>query len=94
VEGKLDQESAARRLGISTRQVKRLKRRMLDEGNAGLLSKSRGKPSNRRTPQEKLSKALDLMRAHYADFGPTLACEKLDELHEIRLSVETVRKAM
>lgn len=94
VEGKLDQESAARRLGISTRQVKRLKRRMLDEGNAGLLSKSRGKPSNRRTPQEKLSKALDLIRAHYADFGPTLACEKLDELHEIRLSVETVRKAM
>ncbi|WP_462176782.1 hypothetical protein [Acinetobacter baumannii] len=32
VEGKLDQESAARRLGISTLQVKRLKRRMLDEG--------------------------------------------------------------
>jgi hypothetical protein len=37
---------------------------------------------------------LALIGAHYADFGPTLACEKLEELHEIKLSVETVRQAM
>jgi transposase len=94
LEGKLDQASAAGRLGISVRQIKRLKRRMLDEGTEGLLSRKRGKPSNRRTPAAVLEKATALIGAHYADFGPTLACEKLEEVHEIKLSVETVRQAM
>ena len=94
LEGKLDQASAAGRLGISVRQIKRLKRRMLDEGTEGLLSRKRGKPSNRRTPADVLEKAMGLIGAHYADFGPTLACEKLEENHEIKLSVETVRQAM
>lgn len=94
VEGKLDQASAASRLGIGVRQVKRLKRRLQDEGAAGLLSKKRGRPSNRRTPPSVLAEALALIGERYADFGPTLACEKLQELHEIKLSVETVRQAM
>lgn len=94
VEGKLDQSSAANRLGISVRQVKRLKRRLQDEGTRGLLSKKRGLPSNRRTPPDVIAKAIALIGEHYADFGPTLACEKLQELHEIKLSVETVRQAM
>lgn len=93
-EGKLDQASAAIRLGISVRQVKRLKRRLQDEGTPGLLSKKRGRPSNRRTPPEVLAKAVALIGERYADFGPTLACEKLEELHRITLSVETVRQAM
>lgn len=94
MEEKLDQESAAVRLGISVRQVKRLKRRLQDEGVRGLLSRKRGRPSNRRIPQEKLAAAVALIRTHYVDFGPTLAREKLDEVHEIKLSVETVRQAM
>lgn len=94
VEGKLDQASAAGRLGISVRQVKRLKRRLQDEDTLGLLSKKRGRPSNRRTAPEVLARAVALIGEHYADFGPTLACEKLSELHEIKLSVETVRQAM
>lgn len=94
LEGKLDQAGAAGRLGITVRQVKRLKRRMLEEGTEGLLSRKRGKPSNRRTPSDVLAKAVSLIGAHYADFGPTLACEKLNEIHKIVLSVETVRQAM
>ncbi len=76
LEEKLDQASAARRLGISVRQVKRLKRRMLDKGTEGLLSRKRGKPSNRRTPADVLENAMALVSVHYADFGPTLACER------------------
>jgi len=93
-DGKLDQASAAARLGISVRQVKRLKRRLRDEGAQGLLNRKRGKPSNRRTSPEVLAKAVALIGERYADFGPTLACEKLEELHEIKLSVETVRQAV
>jgi hypothetical protein len=34
---------------------------------------------------------LALIRERYSDFGPTLAAEKLAELHQVRLSRETVR---
>ena len=34
------------------------------------------------------------IRAHYADFGPTLAAEKLRERHGVDLAVETVRSLM
>lgn len=94
MEEKLDQAGAAARLGISVRQIKRLKRRLLDEGAPGLLSKKRGMPSNRRTSPELMGQAIALIGERYADFGPTLACEKLNELHGIKLSVETVRQAM
>jgi hypothetical protein len=35
-----------------------------------------------------------LISKHYADFGPTLAHEKLAEVHGLRLSVESVRRLM
>jgi len=38
--------------------------------------------------------ALSIIRDRYADFGPTLACEKFCECHGIRLAKETVRKLM
>jgi len=94
LDGKLDQRGAADRLKISVRQVKRLKRRFADAGAEGLISKLRGRASNRRTPPAVLEQAMALVRERYSDFGPTLAHEKLGELHGIELSVETVRRAM
>ena len=38
--------------------------------------------------------ALDLLKAKYADFGPTLAHEKLTEVHKLKLSRESVRQLM
>jgi Helix-turn-helix domain len=94
VEGKLSQKEAAERLGVTVRQVKRLKRCYVAGGVAGLVSAKRGRPSNRRLDAALLSKAMALVGAHYADFGPTLAAEKLRELHGVTLSVETVRQQM
>ena len=94
VEGKLSQKSAAERLSISVRQVKRLKRSYLLEGIDGLTSKKRGQPSNRRTPDGITAQVVGLIGSRYADFGPTLATEKLHEQHGITLSVETVRQNM
>ena len=37
-------------------------------------------------------RALRIIRERYADFGPTLACEKLAEVHGLYLAKETVRK--
>jgi hypothetical protein len=39
-------------------------------------------------------KVLSIVRQRYADFGPTLAQEKLVELHKLAPSVETLRKWM
>ena len=94
LEGKLNQRAAAERLGISVRQVKRLKCSYAQDGIGGLISKRRGRPSNHRLPEAMLCEAMSLVGARYADFGPTLAAEKLAEQHGIVLAVETVRQQM
>ena len=88
----LRQREAARWLGVSVRQVKRLLARYRERGPAGLVSGHRGKVSNNAMAAVVRRAAMDLVRERYADFGPTFACEKLVEVHGYRLSVETLRK--
>jgi len=90
---RLTQTAGAQILGISDRQMRRICRRFAQEGAAGLESKRRGQ-SNRRLPVELRKEALGLVRARYADFGPTLAQEKLLEQHDIRVAPETLRQWM
>ena len=94
VSKRLTQNQAGRSLGMSTRQVRRLVSRYRREGNAGLISRRRGKPGNNRLPDAMRKQAVSLVRKHYADFGPTLACEKLNELHRLKLSRESLRQLM
>ncbi len=94
VEKQLRQKEAARRLGLSVRQIKRLVQRYRVEGAAGLVSRRRGKRPNNHIADSVRQAILDLVRAHYADFGPTLACEKLAERHGYTISVETLRQWM
>src|SRR5271167_2909222 len=61
-------------------------------GVAGLISKKRGRPSNRRTATSVRAAALWIVRHNYADFGPTLAAEKLASEHGFAFSSETLRK--
>jgi hypothetical protein len=56
-----------------------------------LISKRRGRSSNRRKPEAVRTKALSVIRERYWDFGPTLAAEKLREVHQITLGRETLR---
>lgn len=90
----LRQGEAARLLGISTRQIKRLFRAYKEQGPPGLISRRRGKPSNNRMDRQVEQKAIDLIYDYYCDFGPTLAHEKLTEKHGLRLSRESVRRIM
>ncbi len=91
IDKRLTQREAARMLGLTTRQVRRLQRAYTQDGPRGLASKHRGRPSNHRLSSELRREALEVVRARYADFGPTLAHEKLTELRGLRLSVETLR---
>lgn len=88
----LTQVKAGALLGLTTRQVRRLIKRVRAEGAAGLAHRGRGRPSNRRIPEKVKVKALRLYLTQYGDFGPTLAAEKLAERHGITLSDETLRR--
>ena len=94
VEKRLRPREAAKRLGIGVRQVKRLVRRYRSDGPAGLVSGHRGKRPNNAIGEGVRREVLALVRKRYADFGPTLACEKLVEVHGHRLSAETLRQWM
>ena len=91
--GYITAAAAAEVVGISYRQFKRVRRRHREEGDKGLAHRVRGRPSNRRTPEASRRKAIEIIGKRYPDFGPTLACEKL-EGHGISVSEETVRKRM
>jgi transposase len=91
---RLTQKEAAHLLGLSTRQIKRLWRAYRKHGAQGLVSRRRGKASNNRLDAGVVQQALDLIQEKYTDFGPTLAHEKLTEVHHLTLSRESVRRIM
>lgn len=85
---------AADILDLSVRQVQRLMNRLREFGAVGLTHQARGKPSNNRYPSDYRDTVLKLIRDHYSDFSPTLAREKLFELHSLPVSNETLRSWM
>lgn len=92
--GQIGQAEAARRLGVTVRQVRRLEAQVVTRGAAGLRSSRRGRPSNHRVARSTVAEVGRLIRSRYRDFGPTLASEYLQERHGIALSKETVRQIM
>ncbi|MCG5051464.1 MAG: ISNCY family transposase [Myxococcales bacterium] len=94
LEKRLTQAEAAMVLGLSQRQVRRLCQSMRCQGPRALVSRKRGRPSNRQLPEVVQEYAVGLISERYRDFGPTLAHEKLTELHGVRVSRETLRKWM
>ena len=91
VQGRLKQAEAGRLLRLSVRQVRRIAQRYRAEGDAGLVHRSRGRLPNNRIPDRVHRRTLALVRRQYADFGPTLAAEKLWERDGIAVSRETLR---
>jgi len=90
----LTSRRAAEELGLSLKQLRRVRKRYLTEGKAGLISKKRGQASGNKISEKIRDKAISLVREKYIDFGPTLAHEKLLEKHKLQLSRETLRNWM
>ena len=89
--GRLRVADACKLLSLKRRQVFRLLAGLKHGGAASLVSKRRGRPSNNRLPEAYRDLALSLVRERYADFGPTLAAEKLAKIHGCMISRETLR---
>lgn len=93
-EGRIKRRHAAERLNLSVRQIIRLLKTYRRLGDAGLISKKRGRPSHHQLEPRTKQRALELLQTRYADFGPTFAHEKLTEVHHLVLGRETVRGLM
>jgi hypothetical protein len=93
-ERRLTVAEAATQMRLCRRQVLRLAKGYAAQGPSALVSRRRGRASNRSYPAALRGKTIEIIGARYADFGPQLASEKLSALHDIHLSRETVRTWM
>jgi len=78
-EGRLSLAEVAESMGLGYRQAKRVWRRFKEQGDKGLVHRSRGRRGSRSKPTEMRATVLARYRERYPDFGPTLAAEKLRE---------------
>jgi len=85
---------AAELLSLSIRQVRRLKKRLREQGEAALAHANRGRPSPRRLPWRVRQAVVRLARTTYAGFNDHHLCEKLCECEGFSLSRETLRRLL
>jgi transposase len=90
--GNLKLKDAAVILGISYRQAKGIRSRHKQEGDRGLVHRSRGRTSNRGYTQAVKDQVLCQYREIYAGYGPTLFAEHLQEMHGLEIDHETLRR--
>ena len=84
------QVEAGRLLGLSSRQVRRIERRLAAEGDVGVVHRLRGRASNARKRCTFRRQVLRICAKEYRGFGPTLAAEKLTE-RGLPIAPETLR---
>ena len=94
MEGRETVGRGAKVLGISPRQMKRLRRKMKERGVEGLMHGNRGKRAWNKTASENLEKVMKLARGQYQGLNDTHFAEKLKEKEKIKLSRPTVRRIL
>jgi transposase len=77
--GELSVVEAAELMRLSLRQARRVWKRFKAAGDVGLVHRSRGRAGNRRLAEDLRERVVKRHQERYADFGATLACEKLAE---------------
>ena len=91
LEGTMTQAEAADLISLTERQIRRIVKRIRQEGDKGIGHAARGKPSKRKLPKKLKNRIVRLYTTTYHDFGPTLFTEKLEEREGIVISRETAR---
>jgi hypothetical protein len=90
-EGTVKLVEAARLVGLSYRQMKRVWKRYRQEGDGGLVHRGRGRRSNRGKEEAFRQGVLKRYEKQYWDFGPTLASEYLEK-EGLKVDHETLRR--
>jgi len=92
VEGRLTGEEAAKALGLSRRQVERLKAKVRAEGAAGVRHGNAGRGPWNKTPDGLRRRLIDLATGEYAAYNFSHLADTLSSDHKIRLCDETLRQ--
>ena len=90
--GRITNVQASKMLGISERQVYRLKASYRAEGARALAHGNRGRASPRRIPEEVREQVVDLVREVYREFNDHHLTELLSEKHNMEISRSSVRR--
>jgi transposase len=90
----ITQKQASEILGLTARQIRNIKNRVIKEGAEGIIHKTRGKLSNNRISEEIKICIINLSKTKYEGFNPTFLTEKLTENENLNYSKETIRKLL
>ncbi len=95
-DGLLSPAEGARKLGLCSRQFRRIRRRAESEGDGAVINHLRGRPSNHRLDPMIRARALErAAEPVFHDFGPTLLAEHLSRDPSIGpIGSHTLRKWM
>lgn len=94
LEKQIKSGQAAKMLGISPRQIRRLRNALRQNGVSSVIHKLKGKQSNHQLATSMKDRALLLIREKYSDFKPTFATEKLQEVYNLSINPQTLRRWM
>ena len=93
--GKIKWWQAAELMGISSRQLRRWRKRLKEQGHTGLLDRRRGTPSRRRVPKAQAEEVLSLYRDKYfRSERPALSREAGRGSSDVGLSYTWVKQAL
>lgn len=92
--GRVSEVDAACRLNLSTRQVRRLKRRVREDGSQGVIHRLRGRFSPRRTPDAVVVEVRELYDRLYGGWNMEHLGDRLKKAHGIILSREKLRQIL
>jgi transposase len=90
----LSVETAAHRLGLTTRQVYRLRTRAANYGLRGIIHGNRGRFPANKIKQEKWDRIISLARQKYQGLSYYQMQRRLEQDFKIRISRESLRKRL
>jgi transposase len=90
--GKITLKETDNLMGVSYRQAKRLKKKLISEGAKGLIHGNRGRLSPKALSRELAETILELSLSKYTNFNDTHFTEKLKEEEGITVGRDTVRR--
>lgn len=92
--GRFTNRQAARVLGLSIRQVQRLRRKLEAAGIEGVLHGNTGRAPPNRLSEGKREQVVELRRTKYDGFNDQHFTEKLEEVEDIDISRATVQRVL
>lgn len=85
---------AAKLLGLSERQVRRVRRAVEERGARGVVHGNAGRSPSHRLKESVREQVVDLMRTKYAGFNDKHFTEKLVEVEKVKISRASVRRLL